>query len=120
MIDVMQTILPKTPVFGLTCHIGRSGLCMGDPATLALSDGGEVLLFTQVRRRFLGLVPYRRETALGNLGPIAARILGPALGFGHTFRVRIVGITPEHLSGPRGPEVFVSVWGDPHQLERGR
>lgn len=118
MIDTLQPILPKTPVLGIKCHVGRSGLCIGDRADLRLSDSGEVELLAQIRRRFLGLVPYRRAERLGHLGPIVARILAPALAYGHPLRVRIVGITPEHLCGPTGPEVHVSVWGDPLRLAR--
>ena len=118
MIDTLHPVLPKTPVFGLRCHVGKSGLCIGDPAELRLSDSGEVELMAKIRRRFLGLAPYRRVERLGHLGPVVARILAPALAYGHPLRVRIVGITPEHLCGPAGPEVHVSVWADPLRMAR--
>lgn len=116
MIETLHPILPKTPIFGLRCHVARSGLCIGDSAALSLSDSGEVAISARINRRFLGLVPYRREECLGHLGPVVARILAPALAGGHPLRVRIVGITPEHLCGAHGPEVHVSVWGDPSRL----
>ena len=118
MIETLCPILPKTPIFGLRCHVGRSGLCIGDSAELSLSETGEVEITARIRRPILGLLPVQRDTCLGNLGPVVARILAPALALGHPLRVRIVGITPEHLSGPRGPEVHVSVWGDPAHLGR--
>lgn len=113
MIETLCPILPKTPVLGLRLHVGRSGLCIGDPAELCLSETGELAIYAPVNRRFLGLVPYRRDTELGHLAPRVARLLAPAVAGGHPLRVRIVGITPEHLSGPNGPELHVSVWGDP-------
>ena len=116
MIETLHPILPKTPVLGLSCHIGRSGLCIGDSARLELSDSGEVMLWVGVRRRRLGLFPYSRDAALGHLGPVVARILGRALQDGAPFRVRIVGLTPEHLAGAHGPEVYVSIWTDPARL----
>lgn len=118
MPDLMRPILAKAQILGLRHHIGRSGLCIGDSAELHLSETGDLAISANVRRRFLGILPYRRQEQLGHLGPVVARILAPALQDGHPLRVRIVGITPEHLSGDRSPEVHVSVWGDPKHLTR--
>ena len=113
MIETLHPILPKTPVLGLRFHVGRSGLCIGDPARLHLTDTGEVTLHAEIRRRYLGLFPFREDAPLGHLGPVIAKILAPAIRSGAPMRVRIVGLTPEHLCGPQGPEVYVSVWADP-------
>ena len=116
MIETLHPVLPKTPVLGLLCHVGRSGLCIGDPATLHLSETGQVILWATLTRRHLGLWPTRRPAAIGHLGPIVSRILGPAITKGAPMRVRIIDLTPEHLCGPAGPEVFISVWADPQVL----
>ncbi len=118
MIETLHPILPKTPVLGLRLHVGRSGLCIGDPATLQLSETGEVELMARVRRRHFGVFPYTGAALLGHLGPVVARILTPALQNGSPLRVRIVGLTPEHLCGVAGPEVHISVWADPRLLRR--
>lgn len=118
MIETLHPILPKTPVRGLRLHVGHSGLCIGDPVTLHLTDTGEVELMAKVRRRYLGLFPYLTQMPIGTLGPVVSRHLAPGLQSGSLFRVRIVGLTPEHLCGPSGPEVHVSIWADPLQLLR--
>lgn len=118
MIETLHPILPKTPVFGLRFHVGRSGLCIGDVAALYLSETGEVGISAQIYRRILGVLPIRRNEPLGHLGPVVGRILAPAIAEGQPLRVRIVGITPEHLCGVHGPEVHVSIWGDPNRLHR--
>jgi hypothetical protein len=116
MIETLHPILPKTAVLGLLCHVGRSGLCIGDPAQLVLSDSGEVVLMANLRRRWLGLFPFHRVEPLGHLGPIVGRILSHALQNGAPFRVRVVSLTPEHLARAHGPEVYVSIWADPSRL----
>lgn len=113
MIETLHPVLPKAPVLGLRLHVGRSGLCIGDQASLHLTETGEVTLWAEVKRRYLGLFPYRQEAALGHLGPVIAKILTPAIRNGALMRVRIVGLTPEHLCGPQGPEIYVSIWADP-------
>lgn len=106
-------ILAKAQVFGLAFNVARSGLCIGDSAEVALEPDGRAVVSAMVRRRLLGVVPMTRHCQLGHLGPVVARILAPLLEDGRDLRVRIVGITPEHLSGQHGPELFVSVWGAP-------
>ena len=44
MIETLHPVLPKTPVLGLRCHIGKSGLCIGDAAHLHLTETGDVTL----------------------------------------------------------------------------
>lgn len=118
MIETLQPVLPKTPVRGLCLHIGRSGLCIGDPVTLHLTDSGIVCLLAEVTKRYLGLLPYREKALLGHLLPEISQRLTPALLQGAAMRVRIVDLLPEHLSGPQGPEVHISVWADPQVLQR--
>lgn len=116
MPDRLEPILPQVPVEGLRIHIGRSALSMGDAAEVRLLADGQVGVFARVRRRWAGLVPVRRDTCIGHLGPIAAGIVAPALLEGAPLRLRVVSLTPEHLAGSGPPEAFVSIWGDPRWL----
>ncbi|GHC17717.1 MULTISPECIES: hypothetical protein [Gemmobacter] len=106
-------ILHKTRVHGLALHVGRSGLCLNDTVHLHPADDGRLMVTASVRRHILGLIPHRRQVTLGHLGPRAATTLAPWLAAPDGLRLRIVGLTPEHLAGPEGAEVHVSVWGEP-------
>ena len=116
MQDMLQPLLHKAPVLGLRVNVNRTGLCIGDPAELHLLTDGQVGIFAPVRKRFLGLIPHQALLHLGQLSPSAGEIIAPALHYGHHLRVRIVGLTPEHLSQSSGPEVHISVWGDRSRL----
>lgn len=109
-------LLAKAPVYGLQIHVAQSGLSIGDPAEVSLDAEHRVVVSAVVRKPVLGLVRLLRPRLLGHLGPVVDRILVPLLESGHELRVRVVGITPEHLSGQHGPEVFVSVWGVPKKV----
>lgn len=112
MHDVLQPIIHKAPVLGLAVNVNRTGLCIGDPADVRLMEDGQVGIFATVRKRRMWLFPRQVQAYLGHLGPNAGRIITPALVHGDHLRVRIVGLTPEHLSHAEGAEVHVSVWGD--------
>lgn len=114
MPDPLQTILPMTRLIELRVHIARTGLSIGDTAEAALMTDGRIGIFAPVQRYRLGLIPHRPTRLLGLLTPAAASLIAPALGAGEPFRIRIVGLTPEHL-GPE-PEIHVSIWGDPKRL----
>lgn len=116
MAERLEPILPQVPVEGLAVHIGRTGICLGDPAEARLLADGRVGIFARIRRPFLGLVPLWRVGYIGHLGPVAEQILGPAIAEGINLRLRIVLLTPEHLAGSGPPELVVSVWGEPGQL----
>jgi hypothetical protein len=116
MHDILEPILPQVPVEGITVHIARAGLSMGDAATARLLPDGRVGIYAQVRRRLLGIIPQRRPGLLGYLGPVAAQIVTPALLAGTPLRLRIVQLTPEHLAGAGQPMIEISIWGDPRLL----
>lgn len=109
MRHTLRPLIHKAPVLGLRVHVGRTGLCIGDPAALELLADGHIGIFALVRRRLLGLALRRSLLQIGHLGPTGATLLRPALERGQHLRVRIVGLTPEHLAAP---EVHISVWGD--------
>ena len=117
MQDILQPIIHKAPVLGLRVNVARTGLCIGDPAELRLLEDGQIGIFAPVRKRLLGLIPRSVLLHLGHLGPQASAIIGDAIHHGHHLRVRIVGLTPEHLSPVAGPEVHISIWGDAQRLQ---
>ena len=107
--STLGPILGKARLHELRVHVGRSGLCLNDPALLRVSPEGRVQVMARMRRRWLGLVPRWRWQVLGDLGPRATAMLVPWLEEAEPLRLRIVGLTPEHIAAP---EVFVSVWGE--------
>ena len=102
-------ILGKARLYDVRVHVARSGLCLNDPALLRVTPEGRVEVMARMRRRWLGLVPRWRWQVLGELGPRATAMLAPWLEEAEPLRLRIVGLTPEHIAAP---EVFVSVWGE--------
>lgn len=114
MRDPLQTILPMTRLVELRVHVARTGLSIGDTATAVMMTDGRIGIFASVQRYRLGLIPHRPQRLLGLLTPAAEGLIAPALAAGEPFRVRIVGLTPEHLAPE--PEIHVSVWGDPKRL----
>lgn len=116
MLETPIPMLAKVPIHGLKLHVGQSGLSLGDSVDVALDNENKVSVTAVVRHRFLGIFPYERSSRLGHLGPVVDRLLVPLLQEGRELRVRIVAISPEHLCGQGGPEVFVSVWGVPRKV----
>lgn len=114
MRDALQTILPMTRLDELRVHVARTGLSIGDTAQAALMTDGRIGIFARVQRYRLGVIPHRPTRLLGLLSPAAAGLIAPALAAGEPFRIRIVGLTPEHI-GPEA-QIHVSVWGDPKRL----
>ena len=117
MTDAKLPLLHKAPVEGLTIHVARTGLSIGDAARLDRLEDGKVGVFARLRRPILGLIRRRREGLIGHLGPMAEEIVAPSLAHGDDLRVRIIDLTPEHLSNGYPPEVYISVWGDPRHLQ---
>ena len=109
MYDQLQPILPMTRLVGLCVNVAATRLSIGDALEARLQGDGRVGIFAPVRRRLLGLIPRSTLRLLGHLAPAAGGLIAPALQTGTRLRVRIVGLTPEHLAPE--PEVHVSVWG---------
>jgi len=111
MQDIIEAIINKAAVCDLQTAIRNTGLCIGDAAELHLCDDGRVAVWATIRKsRFL--IRRRVLAHLGNLGPQACQILTPALRRGDHLRVRVVGLTPEHLAPDGRAEMHVSVWGN--------
>jgi hypothetical protein len=116
MTDAKLPLIHKAPVEGLTIHVARTRMAIGDPASLDRLPDGKVGVFAEVRQMLFGLLPRQRLTLLGHLGPLAEEIVAPSLAHGDPLRVRIIDLVPEHLSNGFPPEVYISVWGDPRHL----
>lgn len=116
MNEPLQTILAKTTLSEVFVHIGRAGLSIGDAAELALLDNGQIGVFAEVRRRWLGLWPRQVLTLIGLIAPQDSAALTPFLRRGTPLRVRVVALTPEHLASGKPDsatrtEISLSVWG---------
>lgn len=117
MSDAKLPLIHKAPVEGLTIHVARTGLSIGDSARLERLCDGRIGVFARLKRPILGLIPHHREGLVGHLGPVAEEIIAPSLAHGDDLRVRIIDLTPEHLANGFPPEVYISVWGDPRHLQ---
>lgn len=118
MHDLIQPLIHKAAVHDVAVNVSRTGLSIGDTAELHELSDGRVGVFARVQRSILGLFSRRTVIGLGVLGPNSERLIKRAVVQGETLRVRIVGLTPEHLSASgEGPEIYVSVWGDPRHLD---
>lgn len=113
MQEMMQPLIHKAPLQELRVHIGKSGLCIGDQAELFLHDDGQIGVVAILRRNWFGLFTQNKRAKLGTLGPAAVKAIARNLANEGRLRVRIVGLTPEHLTEAGVAEVYVSVWGSP-------
>jgi hypothetical protein len=116
MTDAKLPLIHKAPVEGLTVHVARTRLAIGDHAWLDRLPDGKIGVFAEVRQMLFGFIPRRRPTRLGHLGPLAEEIVAPSLAHDDPLRVRIIDLVPEHLANGFPPEVYISVWGDPRHL----
>ena len=111
MNEPLQVILAKTSLTSLQLHIGKSGLSIDDPADLRLMEDGQIgVLATLTRYRF-GIFPYKANALVGLIPPQDRDYLLPHMANIDSMRVRIVTLTPEHLSVDHRPELAISVWG---------
>jgi hypothetical protein len=117
MSDAKLPLIHKAPVEGLTIHVARTGLSIGDSAWLDRLSDGRIGVFARLKKPILGLIPYHRDGLIGHLGPVAEEIIAPSMAHGDDLRVRIIDLTPEHLANGFPPEVYISVWGDPRHLQ---
>lgn len=117
MNDLLQPLIHKAAVRDIAVHVARTGLSIGSEAALLPLPDGRIGVFARLDRRFLGVIPRKVTVLIGVLGPQASALIAPAVERDELLRVRIVGLTPEHLTAPGlGPEVHVSVWGDPRHI----
>ena len=117
MHDLLQPLIHKAAVHDIAINVARAGLSIGDEAHLAPLADGRIGVFSYRNRRLFGMLLRRARILVGTLGPQASALIAPALVAGESLRLRIVGLTPEHLAtAPNKPEVHISVWGDPRHV----
>lgn len=117
MQEMLQPLIHKAAVHSIAVNVARTGLSIGDAVALLPLPDGRIGVFARLRRRFLGIIPHQSTVMIGALGPHATALIAPAVERAELLRVRIVGLTPEHLAiAPMGAEVHISVWGDPRHL----
>ena len=119
MTDSKLPLILKAPVEGITVHVARAGLVIGDTARIDRLPDGRIGVYASVRKPILGVIPRRRTVLIGHLGPSVEDILAPSLSHGDPLRVRVIDLTPEHLANGFPPEIYISVWGDPRHLIHG-
>jgi hypothetical protein len=111
MQDIIEPIIHKAAVIELEISFKDTGLSIGDAAELHLNEEGRIAVYAVVSRRNF-LIRRRRLTRIGYLGPQALPLLLPTLRKGDYLRVRVVGLTPEHLAPDGRAEMSISGWGN--------
>ena len=108
----MLPIVHKAAVEQLSVSPSQLRLNIGDPAELSLGESGEVTVSVTRQKRDLLLRRKTRSVKLGLLEAAAAARVTAALRAGEPVRVRIVNISPAHLTADRTESVHVSVWAE--------
>lgn len=117
MNDLLQPLIHKAALRDIAINIARAGLSINDSAFLKLLPNEQIAVCMEISRPILGLIPRRKMVTVGLLSPSVTEMLLEPVRAGESLRVRVVGLTPEHLTLPgAGPEVHVSIWGDPRRL----
>jgi len=108
--DILQPLLAQAQVAEIAFNVARSGLTLGDKASLAIADEGRVAVLAETSAPFL-LWSRRKMRLLGYLSPADGAIVLPRLEANDLLRVRIVGLTPEHLGQDGRAGMQISIWG---------
>lgn len=117
MYDLLQPLIHKAAIHDICVNVARSRLSIGDPVRLLPLTDGRIGVVAELRSSWFGIIPRKVSRLIGVLGPHASELIAPAVSRGEQLRVRIVGLTPEHLAqSPGGAEVHISVWGDPRHI----
>ena len=107
----MQLLLDQVAVL-LSGQIHIDHLAPGTEARLVASAAGMVVMVFVVQR-FFWIWPRRVWRPIGLLPDEATMALEPAILEGYALCLRIVNVTPSHLSRDGAAHVHVTVWGRP-------
>ena len=113
----MQPIIHKASI-ALDVDPISTGISPGDRALLSLDPESTVSVFIQRRSRLPFGFGKTKLVSAGKLSANATDILRPALERKADLRVRIVEVEPAHLSRSGHVAVFISVWGDPADINQ--
>lgn len=108
--EILQPLIPQARVTDLKVRVARSGLTMGDAASLQPAEEGRIAVFAITKTPFLFLT-LRKNRLLGYLNEADSAVVLPRLVAGDVLRVRIVGLTPEHLGQDGLASLQLSIWG---------
>mgnify|MGYP003625839441 FL=1 len=115
--DILQPLLAQAQVTDLVFNVAHSGLTLGDKASLGLAEEGRVAVLAETRARFL-FWSRRKTRLLGYLSPADTAVILPRLQASDLLRVRIVGLTPEHLGQDGRAGMQISIWGHQPYVRR--
>lgn len=115
MQGIIEPIIHKAAVTNLQRPLRNAGLSLGDACELHLDADGRIAVYVHILRRSF-LFRRRRLALIGYLAARTTPLIGPALQRGDPLRVRLVGLTPEHLASSGTPEMHISVWGNTHHF----
>ena len=107
----MQRVFEKICIDDVSLDATVEQLSIGDELKLTVSPEGFFMLFCKNKRGLLSRLLLRRSWKyLGRLSPRNADDLTPRLAGATKIRIRVVDISPKHLSGQSLDRVFVSIW----------
>ena len=112
----MHLILDQVAVL-LSGHVRADQVAPGTEAQLVATAAGMMVMVFVVQRALL-IWPRAVWRPLGLLPDHAALALEPAITNGYDLRLRVVNVTPPHLSQDGALHVHVSVWGRPPDPSR--
>lgn len=112
----MHLILDQAVVL-LSGHVRADQIAPGTEAQLVATAAGMMVMVFVVQRAFL-IWPRAVWRPLGMLPDHATLALEPAIADGYDLRLRVVNVTPPHLSQDGVARVHVSAWGRPPDPSR--
>jgi|SRR6056297_3358792 len=105
----MQALIYKTE---LIVNRAPAWLSPNDPVKLSLSADQTVAVYARPPTRWKALFRGLRPVRIGTLEEQVAQLIMPVLHSEASLRVRVVGVTPTHLSSNGRAQISVSVWAD--------
>jgi hypothetical protein len=112
----MRPLIHKASV-KLTSPDRTKNISLGDPLTLRLQKDGKISVIRASPPKLPFGIGMSRESILGHLGDQATELLKHAVAQEARLRVRIVEIEPAYLRISGDARVFISVWGDPTNVQ---
>jgi hypothetical protein len=107
----MQLVFEKVEVVNLEADLRKIGLSIGDALNLQLDELGSCQAYFTPKQTWLGKIFKNHvDQRLGELSKNDALYLAKQVKDASKARVRVVDVTPKHLSSENKDSVFISVW----------